>query len=152
MNMEACFSQLTLDIIGKAVFNYDFDSLNRDSPLIQAVYTSLKETEQRATDLLPLWKVSTAGKKYYEIRKSYHNNRCRLHQMAGCNSAWHLFGGWTAPCVWCTPGLPCDTGTLLPKASMPTAAAQHTHHSASFILFPEHAMPGPSGQVQSVIQ
>eukprot|EP00879_Flechtneria_rotunda_P011656 GHRR01012176.1.p1 GENE.GHRR01012176.1~~GHRR01012176.1.p1 ORF type:complete len:495 (+),score=137.58 GHRR01012176.1:121-1605(+) len=57
VNMEACFSQLTLDIIGKAVFNYDFDSLNQDSPLIQAVYTSLKETEQRATDLLPLWKV-----------------------------------------------------------------------------------------------
>ncbi|WIA43808.1 hypothetical protein OEZ86_010226 [Tetradesmus obliquus] len=56
VNMEACFSQLTLDIIGKAVFNYDFDALNRDSPLIQAVYTSLKETEQRATDLLPLWK------------------------------------------------------------------------------------------------
>lgn len=35
VNMEACFSQLTLDIIGKAVFNYDFDALNRDSPLIQ---------------------------------------------------------------------------------------------------------------------
>eukprot|EP00878_Enallax_costatus_P024806 GHUV01026495.1.p1 GENE.GHUV01026495.1~~GHUV01026495.1.p1 ORF type:complete len:533 (+),score=153.01 GHUV01026495.1:330-1928(+) len=56
VNMEACFSQLTLDVIGKAVFNYDFDALNQDSPLIQAVYTSLKETEQRATDLLPLWK------------------------------------------------------------------------------------------------
>lgn len=26
----------------------------------QAVYTALKETEQRATDLLPLWKVSAA--------------------------------------------------------------------------------------------
>jgi cytochrome P450 len=61
VNMEACFSQLTLDIIGKAVFNYDFDALNRDSPLIQAVYTSLKETEQRATDLLPLWKVRRAA-------------------------------------------------------------------------------------------
>jgi carotene epsilon-monooxygenase len=58
INMEACFSQLTLDIIGKSVFNYDFNSLNKDSPLIQAVYTALKETEQRATDLLPLWKVS----------------------------------------------------------------------------------------------
>ncbi|KAF8061059.1 CYP97C1 [Scenedesmus sp. PABB004] len=56
VNMEAAFSQLTLDVIGKAVFNYDFDALNRDSPLIQAVYTALKETEQRATDLLPLWK------------------------------------------------------------------------------------------------
>lgn len=35
MNLEACFRQLTLDVIGKAVFNYDFDSLNVNSPLIQ---------------------------------------------------------------------------------------------------------------------
>jgi carotenoid epsilon hydroxylase len=57
IDMEAAFSQLTLDVIGKSVFNYDFNALTRDSPLIQAVYTSLKETEQRATDLLPLWKL-----------------------------------------------------------------------------------------------
>ncbi|KAL3153385.1 hypothetical protein ABBQ38_011724 [Trebouxia sp. C0009 RCD-2024] len=57
IDMEACFSQLTLDVIGKAVFNYDFNALNTDSPLIQAVYTALKETESRATDVLPLWKV-----------------------------------------------------------------------------------------------
>jgi len=57
VNMEAVFSQLTLDIIGKAVFNYDFNSLTSDSPLIQAVYTALKETETRATDLLPYWKI-----------------------------------------------------------------------------------------------
>ncbi len=35
VDMEACFSQLTLDVIGKAVFNYDFNALNTDSPLIQ---------------------------------------------------------------------------------------------------------------------
>ncbi len=58
--MEAAFSQLTLDVIGKAVFNYEFNSLTTDSPLIQAVYTALKETEQRATDLLPYWKVRQA--------------------------------------------------------------------------------------------
>lgn len=57
VNMESIFSQLTLDIIGKAVFNYDFNSLSTDSPLIQAVYTALKETETRATDLLPYWKI-----------------------------------------------------------------------------------------------
>jgi hypothetical protein len=33
--MEAKFSQLTLDVIGKAVFNYDFDALNKQSPVIQ---------------------------------------------------------------------------------------------------------------------
>eukprot|EP00850_Spirogloea_muscicola_P002774 SM000011S18952 [mRNA] locus=s11:28162:30705:- [translate_table: standard] len=57
VNMEEKFSQLTLDVIGKAVFNYSFDSLNRDSPVIQAVYTALKETESRATDILPYWQV-----------------------------------------------------------------------------------------------
>jgi carotenoid epsilon hydroxylase len=57
VNIEACFSQLTLDVIGRSVFNYDFDSLRNDSPIIQAVYTALKETESRATDLLPLWKI-----------------------------------------------------------------------------------------------
>lgn len=107
VNMEASFSQLTLDVIGKvclfvcvsvcvyvhvrmpmcvsvplladmsvmsvkryiycfqmhtqAVFNYDFNSLTTDSPIIQAVYTALKETESRATDLLPVWKVGRAS-------------------------------------------------------------------------------------------
>ncbi len=44
--------------IVRQVFNYDFSSLTTNSPLIQAVYTSLKETEQRATDVLPLWKLT----------------------------------------------------------------------------------------------
>jgi len=57
VDIEACFSQLTLDVIGKAVFNYDFNALRKESPVIQAVYTALKETEQRATDLLPYWKI-----------------------------------------------------------------------------------------------
>jgi hypothetical protein len=35
IDMEACFSQLTLDVIGKAVFNYDFNALTTSSPLIQ---------------------------------------------------------------------------------------------------------------------
>ena len=33
--MENFFSRLTLDIIGKAVFNYDFDSLTHDDPVIK---------------------------------------------------------------------------------------------------------------------
>lgn len=58
LDIEALFSQLTLDIIGRSLFNYDYDSLTKDSPVIQAVYVALKETEMRATDLVPfLWKV-----------------------------------------------------------------------------------------------
>lgn len=56
VDLEACFSQLTLDVIGKAVFNHEFNALTASSPVIQAVYTALKETESRATDVLPLWR------------------------------------------------------------------------------------------------
>ncbi|CAM8964623.1 unnamed protein product [Rhodiola kirilowii] len=56
VNMEAKFSQLTLDVIGLSVFNYNFDSLTSDSPVIDAVYTALKEAELRSTDILPYWK------------------------------------------------------------------------------------------------
>ncbi|KAL5724940.1 carotene epsilon-hydroxylase [Ranunculus cassubicifolius] len=57
VNMEAKFSQLTLDVIGLSLFNYNFDSLNTDSPVIDAVYTALKEAEARSTDILPYWKI-----------------------------------------------------------------------------------------------
>lgn len=56
VNMEGRFSQLTLDVIGLSLFNYNFDSLTSDSPVIEAVYTALKEAEARSTDILPYWK------------------------------------------------------------------------------------------------
>ncbi|OAY42794.1 carotene epsilon-monooxygenase, chloroplastic [Manihot esculenta] len=62
VNMEEKFSQLTLDVIGLSVFNYNFDSLTTDSPVIDAVYTALKEAEARSTDLLPYWKVKALCK------------------------------------------------------------------------------------------
>ncbi|XP_074267622.1 carotene epsilon-monooxygenase, chloroplastic-like [Silene latifolia] len=62
VNMEAVFSQHTLDVIGLSLFNYNFDSLNTDSPVIDAVYTSLKEAEARSTDILPYWKVKALCK------------------------------------------------------------------------------------------
>jgi hypothetical protein len=37
VEMENFFSRLTLDIIGKAVFNYEFDSLTHDDPVIQVI-------------------------------------------------------------------------------------------------------------------
>ena len=39
VEMESLFSRLTLDIIGKAVFNYDFDSLKVDTGIVE-VFTS----------------------------------------------------------------------------------------------------------------
>lgn len=35
--MESLFSRLTLDVIGKAVFNYDFDSLTHDNGIVEVV-------------------------------------------------------------------------------------------------------------------
>ncbi|KAG7027233.1 Carotene epsilon-monooxygenase, chloroplastic, partial [Cucurbita argyrosperma subsp. argyrosperma] len=62
VNMEEKFSQLTLDVIGLSVFNYSFDSLTTDSPVIDAVYTALKEAEARSTDILPYWKADLIAK------------------------------------------------------------------------------------------
>ncbi|KAL2514309.1 Carotene epsilon-monooxygenase [Forsythia ovata] len=62
VNMEENFSQLTLDVIGLAIFNYNFDSLTTNSPVIDAVYTALKEAELRSTDLLPYWKINALCK------------------------------------------------------------------------------------------
>lgn len=38
VEMESLFSRLTLDIIGKAVFNYDFDSLTNDTGIVEVFY------------------------------------------------------------------------------------------------------------------
>lgn len=41
VEMESLFSRLTLDIIGKAVFNYDFDSLKVDTGIVEVLAFSL---------------------------------------------------------------------------------------------------------------
>lgn len=35
VEMESLFSRLTLDVIGKAVFNYEFDSLSNDAGIVE---------------------------------------------------------------------------------------------------------------------
>ncbi|KAH9326200.1 hypothetical protein KI387_006378, partial [Taxus chinensis] len=57
VEMESLFSRLTLDIIGKAVFNYEFDSLSNDTGIIEAVYDVLREAEARSTALIPYWNI-----------------------------------------------------------------------------------------------
>eukprot|EP00850_Spirogloea_muscicola_P013686 SM000094S24703 [mRNA] locus=s94:366640:372693:+ [translate_table: standard] len=58
MEMESLFSRMTLDVIGKAVFNYDFDSLSKDTGVVEAVYTALREAEARSVSLFPYWKIA----------------------------------------------------------------------------------------------
>ncbi|KAH7425048.1 hypothetical protein KP509_11G037600 [Ceratopteris richardii] len=57
VEMESLFSRLTLDIIGKAVFNYDFNSLTRDTGIVEAVYTLLREAEDRSIAIIPYWDI-----------------------------------------------------------------------------------------------
>ncbi|GJP50872.1 hypothetical protein CLOM_g10026 [Closterium sp. NIES-68] len=57
MDMEAEYSSIALDIIGISVFNYDFGSVTRESPVIKAVYGTLSEAEHRATFYIPYWNI-----------------------------------------------------------------------------------------------
>lgn len=38
LDLEAEFSSLALDIVGLGVFNYDFGSVTKESPVIKVVY------------------------------------------------------------------------------------------------------------------
>ncbi|KAL8168284.1 hypothetical protein V2J09_009783 [Rumex salicifolius] len=56
LDLESEFSSLALDIIGLGVFNYDFGSITKESPVIKAVYGTLFEAEHRSTFYIPYWK------------------------------------------------------------------------------------------------
>ena len=60
LDMETEFCSVSLDIIGKAVFNYDFGSVNKESPVVKAVYRALQEAEHRSTSFIPYWQVPFA--------------------------------------------------------------------------------------------
>lgn len=60
LDLEAEFSNLALDIIGLGVFNYDFGSVTKESPVIKAVYGTLFEAEHRSTFYIPYWNIPLA--------------------------------------------------------------------------------------------
>lgn len=60
--MEERFCSVTLDIIGKAVFNYDFGSVTKESPIVKAVYRVLREAEHRSSSFIPYWNLPYAEK------------------------------------------------------------------------------------------
>ena len=57
VDLESMYSSVALDIIGEAVFNFKFLSVQRKSPVIDAVYNLMQEAEHRSFFLLPYWKV-----------------------------------------------------------------------------------------------
>jgi cytochrome P450 family 97 subfamily B polypeptide 3 len=62
VDMEERFCSVTLDIIGKAVFNYDFGSVSKESPIVKSVYRVLREAEHRSSSFIPYWNLPYADK------------------------------------------------------------------------------------------
>merc|ERR1711957_338304 len=62
LDMEERFSSVTLDIIGKSVFNFDFSSTTTESPIVKAVYRVLREAEHRSSSFIPYWDLPYADK------------------------------------------------------------------------------------------
>jgi cytochrome P450 len=60
VDMEERFCSVSLDIIGLAVFNYDFGSVTKESPIISAVYNCLQEAAHRSTFYVPYWNLPFA--------------------------------------------------------------------------------------------
>mmetsp|Transcript_8275 Transcript_8275/g.24814 ORF Transcript_8275/g.24814 Transcript_8275/m.24814 type:complete len:742 (-) Transcript_8275:23-2248(-) len=60
VDMEERFCSVSLDIIGRAVFDYDFGSARAESPLVRAVYRCLVEAEKRTTAFIPFWLIPGA--------------------------------------------------------------------------------------------
>lgn len=73
VNMEEKFTSASLDIIGKAIFDYDFGSTTRESPLIRAVYNLLREAERRAQSVLPYWNLPGASE-FFRDQKDHSDN------------------------------------------------------------------------------
>lgn len=75
VDMETEYSSLALDIVGKAIFNFDFRSVMSESPIIKAVYRALKETEHRSMMFLPYWKIPGAASVVPRLRRFYSDMR-----------------------------------------------------------------------------
>eukprot|EP00978_Attheya_sp_CCMP212_P002169 scaffold4463_cov51-Attheya_sp.AAC.12 len=62
VEMEERFCSVTLDIIGNAVFNYNFGSVTKESPIVKSVYRVLREAEHRSSSFIPYWNLPYADK------------------------------------------------------------------------------------------
>jgi cytochrome P450 len=68
VEMEEKFCSVALDIIGKSVFNYEFDSVTKESPVIKAVYRALVEAEHRSMTPAPYWDLPFANQLVPRLR------------------------------------------------------------------------------------
>jgi len=75
IEMESHFCSLSLDIIGKSIFNYEFESVTNESPIIKAVYSVLKEAEHRSMTPAPYWDIPFANSVVPRLREFNRNLR-----------------------------------------------------------------------------
>ena len=68
VEMEEKFCSVALDIIGKSVFNYEFDSVTKESPVVKAVYRAFLEVEYRSLRPLPYWDLPFANQLVPRLR------------------------------------------------------------------------------------
>ena len=69
VEMEEKFCSVTLDIIGSSVFNYNFGSVTKESPVVKAVYSALVEAEHRSMTPAPYWDIPLANQVVPRLRK-----------------------------------------------------------------------------------
>jgi cytochrome P450 len=69
VDMEEKFCSVALDIIGKSVFNFEFNSVTKESPVIKAVYSALVEAEHRSMTPAPYWDLPLANQVVPRLRK-----------------------------------------------------------------------------------
>jgi len=67
--METFFCSVALDIIGLSIFNYEFGSVTKESPVIKAVYSALVEAEHRSMTPAPYWSLPLANQLVPRLRK-----------------------------------------------------------------------------------
>lgn len=78
VDMEERFCSVSLDIIGAAVFNYEFASVTKESPIIKAVYRVLREAEHRSVSFVPYWNIPFA-ERLFEDQRAFRENLVMLN-------------------------------------------------------------------------
>ncbi|CAK0859803.1 unnamed protein product, partial [Prorocentrum cordatum] len=80
VNMEEKFTSVSFDVIGKAVFEYDFGAISGESPILQAASSVLRESKRRAQSVFPYWNLPGAAA-LFKDQKSHKENLTLLNAM-----------------------------------------------------------------------
>lgn len=59
----------SIPIVGLSIFNYEFGSVTKESPVIKAVYSALVEAEHRSMTPAPYWDLPFANQLVPRLRK-----------------------------------------------------------------------------------